>query len=381
LKLLLTSPDALIDKSTGKFFDGIEDMLNYFISMENGNTVITLSFVKSHLKNIPREFNPRQSYSRGSHKLIDEVKREFKVIDSEIIVLGAKIQDVAQAANSQLLLLSAKYAQRNNPSDRLYKNDYGLPIIDANALKVFFQRFSTVVNPWYYSLQVSKNTKVFALVNAQQFTQSADMGKLIEKFIQCLKKGRREYVEPFNNYFIVSIYKLFQEVKNIDFWGVYPTSSGIANSDLEYFMNKVRQSFNVDPQEPIFIRHKKSPKRQYLSGYERLMDGCNSQFESMHLNPFYKGKLNGKSVCIIDDFMTWGVSCETVRHLLERQGVAKIIFIAMGKFKMNYLKYSYEINGDLFSGFKFKQIGRENLFGSFNDESSKEFIDAIKGLV
>jgi hypothetical protein len=264
----------------------------------------------------------------------------------------------------------------------LYIKDYGIGISNTKALTVFFERFLKINNPWYMKLEVTKITTIYALTNAQQYTQGPAVGSLVGKFIQLLKKGESKYIGPFTNYFIASIYRITQEVNSIDIFDTYPTSTGAPNEDLEYFLTKLRQSFNVRPHEPLLIRHQPSPKRQNMKPDERVRTGCDTQFDSIHLNRFYEGKLKGASVCIVDDFTTWGVSCETVRNLLEREGVRKLLFIAMGKFRLYYNRYDYELEGNVYkSGYKYKRIRRIGLDCDVNPNSSKEFLDSIEGLV
>ncbi|RZK22067.1 MAG: hypothetical protein EOO43_10080, partial [Flavobacterium sp.] len=172
---------------------------------------MTVSFRKSSLKNIPEKFTPTVSDQRGSPKLIEEIREQSEIDYSDIYVLGAKHFDIAQAAHSKLLLLSALYAKENNPSDRLYKNGYGIPISSAESLRLFFERFSTVNNPWFFKLDVSKTTTLYALTNAEEYTQEKAIREIVTKFQLCLKRGKSEYSEPFINFFLVSVYKLYQE--------------------------------------------------------------------------------------------------------------------------------------------------------------------------
>ncbi|RZK06762.1 MAG: hypothetical protein EOO43_21745 [Flavobacterium sp.] len=119
-----------------------------------------------------------------------------------------------------------------------------------------------------------------------------------------------------------------------------------------------------------------------MSSTQRIIDGCDSQFDSIHVNPYYRERLDGASVCIIDDFTNLGASCETTRNLLYRLGVKRIIFMAMGKFRKSYLRYKYRMDGDFFQpGYKFEQLERIRLYGDINDASGKQFLESIKGLV
>jgi hypothetical protein len=285
-----------------------------------------------------------------------------------------------------LLLLSARYAIDNNPDEKLYNNNYGIPISSSTALSLFFERFNNVTSPWYYKLDVSPITTFYALTDANTMGKSSDEKDINNKFKMLLKDGLSAYRGPFTNYFLVSIYTIFKVISQADFWGTYPTSSGGSSPDLEHFLIKARQSFGKRTSPEILIRHTSTFKRhEKFAGKinERKADGCNSQFQTMRVNPHFRkdNKPRGKTVCIIDDFNTYGSSCETARYLLESLGVAKLVFITMGKFGKIYCKYDYTIAGDVFGSYTFQQKGYSELTGAINTRSNIGFLESIKGLV
>ena len=232
--MLLTSPDALIDNKTGELFDGIEEALNYFINLNEDNVVITTSLHKEKLAKIPEGFNPIhiRNELRGSPKLINYINEKMGYNHPDIIILGANRKDLVQAANSKLLLLSARFSSVNNPTDLLFSKNYGIQISDTETLKLFFERFLTKNDPWYFKLDVTTITTIFALTNANTFHQGPDLVELNKKFQACLKEGHSEYISPFMNFFLVSLYKIFQFVNKVDIWTIYPTSTGASHEDL-----------------------------------------------------------------------------------------------------------------------------------------------------
>lgn len=385
MKLLLTSPDAIFD-SEGNFFDGIYDALIHWTKLEADNNVAVVSMRKERLATVPDEFlclHIKGEY-RGSTQLIEIIKEELKIETTDIIVLGAKLKDVQTAANSKLILLNALYAQENNPDDVIYEREYGIPISDASALKKFFNVFISINLPWYYKLEVDANTAIYSLTNANTMGNvSQDKARLNQEFRDCLKDGDDTYRTQFMIYFLISTYQIFKEFQDIKYWGIYPSSGTGPNPDLDFFLTKARQSYKSIQKEPLLIRTKKANKRHESSPGTRITDGCDSQFASMIVNPYYLkgGKLKGANVCIIDDFTTYGSSCETARILLQNAGVNKVLFITMGKFGKAYNRYEYKIIGDVFTGYTFKQIGRTPMVGTFNTHNSdRAFLESLTGI-
>jgi hypothetical protein len=377
VKLLLTTPDALIDKN-GDFFPGILKILTDFNADKNQGIVVVSGSGKG-LKHIPKEFHPLKIRRdlRGSPKLVDWLKKELKVETSDIIVLGCKNEDVYQAANSKLLLLRADYAEENNPGAIIYKNQYGIPIAGAKNLQNFFETFKQFGGSWYYTLKVSPKTTIYGLTNANTINRTTKEVELNESFKACLKDGDKSLRIPFLIYFLVSTYAIVKEFETVDYWGIYPSSGVGGNQDLEYFKDKARESYKGVSKEPLLIRTTKVGKRHEMGRSDRISDGCNKQLDTIRLNPFYENKLEGKTVCIIDDFSTYGTSCETARALLEKAGVAKLIFITLGKFGKEFYQYSYIINGDPFGKFTYKKAKPLTLNGKFNTAANLDFIKSL----
>ena len=68
---LLTSPDALVDRSTGNLYSELQSALDYFLSKDEQSAVVVVSKDASKLENIPDRFNPLElPYKlRGSAKV------------------------------------------------------------------------------------------------------------------------------------------------------------------------------------------------------------------------------------------------------------------------------------------------------------------------
>lgn len=383
MKLLITSPDALMDHEKNEPFNDVFTALDYFLENNNENTVVVVSVDKKKLSDIDKKYNPIEIRSnlRGSAELVNILIKKLNCNYSDVIILGCKDHDVYTASNSKTLLLRADFAKPNNPVSIIYQKEYGVEINTPQSLMAFFKHYFLIKTPWFYKLEVDSITTLYALTEANTYDKKIDYVKLCTDFRNCLKSGENQYLYPFTVYFLISTYMIFREMAGIKFWAIYPTSTGEVNADLEFFLKKARESYGGRPKAPIFLRHTISQKRHYKKSDERIKDGCKSQFATIRLNPKFQGKLKGESVCVIDDFTTYGSSCETIRHLLKEAGVSKIIFIALGKFGHNYYKYNYKINGDVFNEYTAEEVKPYELIaGDKNPASNMDFLLSINSL-
>ena len=62
--------------------------------------------------------------------------------------------------------------------------------------------------------------------------------------------------------------------------------------------------------------------------------------------------------------------------------MSKIVFIALGKFGSEYVKYHYKLKGDVYEAgaYTYSTPKLEQLTGEFNPSANKEFISSFKGL-
>jgi len=381
MKILITNPDTIIDPKTKQYYPGIEQQLNAFNEKE-GQRVVVISVKKFRLDPIPESYYKLtvSIQQRMGTSLIDALKRSLGCEISDLFVLGCKRADVAIAANSKVLLLRADYAKEANSDESIYTKEYGISIKNAVNLGVFFDKFMSIKVPWYYKAEISKQTTIYALTNANTFYRDADISQLSAVFKDLLKNGNNTYQEEFTIYFLVSTYAIVKEFEDVDIWGIYPSSGIENNPHLEYFKEKARQAYNCRKAYPLFIRHTPTVKRHNLGSIDRIKNGSDEELGTIRINPEW-GNVKGKTVCVIDDFTNIGSSCETSRTLLEAAGAKKIIFITMGKFGKDYINYQYSLSGDPFGWFKFERGTEKHVRGVFNTFSDEAFIKSLGGII
>ncbi len=387
MKLLITSIDAIIDNKTGVYFPGIKKALKDFERANEDNSVVIISISEKRLDAIPNDFQklPIRGDLRKSNELINIIVKHTKLDFNDIFILGAKDDDFILAANAKVILLTADYAKENNPNERIYTEKYGVAIYTPERLTSFFDHYLQLDKPWFYSLQIDDQTTLYGLTDAMTNKQdNRNVRDICESLKSFLKHGNETNKNPFLIYALMSIYRIFKEMSDINYWGYYPSAAVGENAELKNLKEILRKSFKSSRTDhDILIRNTTSPQRKLMSEAARVQNGCDSQFQTIHINPWFKGKIEGKNVCIIDDFTNHGSSCETVRHLLKMAGVNKIIFISLGKFRYDYKMYDYTLKGDVFKsqGYTFSHTGYETLSGTVNNSSSRELLNALNDLI
>jgi hypothetical protein len=193
---------------------------------------------------------------------------------------------------------------------------------------------------------------VHALANLSQFYEPADQQRFAEQLKVVVKQGSPK-LTPLLTTTLKSLLTDGLEKKKDLMWGVYPSSRS-RNADSEVlsdFTHRLRTPGSrvhfAKRNAPLFIRHKETnPRHKQVSGDGRL--NPNTQIETIHVNPEYRHKVCGRTVMVIDDCTTYGISFAVAAALLRRAGAAAVDGVAIGKFgnQLSYLEI--EIKSDPF---------------------------------
>lgn len=57
-----------------------------------------------------------------------------------------------------------------------------------------------------------------------------------------------------------------------------------------------------------------------------------NQIDTICLNQKYQSRIQNKTVVVVDDFTSWGFSCECARNLLFQAGASEVISVNIGKY-------------------------------------------------
>jgi hypothetical protein len=379
MKALITSPEALLHPGTNTLNQELVDCLHDLVKKESLEGIIILSSNRGQLRLMPQEkpFFPFPT-ARGTKMRKNFIQKFIEanpgVLTShhDFIVLGANDGDAVMCFNNNTILLSARWLTPTTKNTKIFK--YGIPIESSQELCEFLNRYLSISEHYFYELEgIDDTTSLYALV------QSNTMGRMPEKLRRVktamigMLKGNREQQQELAHYLLLSMYNKLDVLTEIDYWAIYPSSSaGEYNEFVSLLKEDLRLLYNKPAHPEVFERHTDSTKRHHLSSGARVSQACSTQFATIRLNPYYKEKLEGKTVCVLDDFTTTGSSCETARHLLNQVGVEKVVFITIGKFGRDYTRHEYTLDGDVFGDYTAQLQGSTTLSGNINTSATEE---------
>ncbi|WP_107923530.1 phosphoribosyltransferase [Lysinibacillus parviboronicapiens] len=362
-----------------KMYDGIEDMINTL--HDEGHEFVFISHENLALKKAKEIFKNTFNF-----KIICTYRGEFKawIDESNVqntILVGSSDEDLILAANKKLLIINPGWSVKQDEKPVRYGITLSSPKKLTEAVRLIDNQYS-----WYYKLQVDESTTVLALTsaNTKSYSVTSEEREILEGFSDLLKQGDRRYFNSLYFHMISGIMK-DPELRSVDIWGVFPTSSGNTNEEVEELKERCRYLTGKRNNKPVFIRHTAVGKSHHTTFEKRLEVGCTKHFNSIVLNPDYAKKVKGKTICIIDDFLTNGISFETARNLLLEAGAKKVILLALGRFKRGthgvYQKEEYKINGKVFTPeYDFELISREDCIGEY-DEGARDEVRNIYNII
>lgn len=277
-----------------------------------------------------------------------------------VIICGTVNEDMYIAAHTKSFLIAALWA---TPEVTLQK--YGIPALTPSKMRALIEIVANQT-AWYYSCTfnsfpvpnpgpVPVPTKVVSLclVNTKTAGVSVDEQVMAEAFQKILKDGDNNPVikEALFCHLMAAIAHDddFREVQD---WAVAPSSSGSLNPVMDELKERVRCMMYGRKPEPIFIRHTPTGKSRHDPSAWRYRDDYGQKhFKSIRVNDHYRGKLKGRVVCVLDDYLRHGNTFEALRNLLVACEVKKIIFVSIGKFKpiaeRSYVQKDFCIDGDV----------------------------------
>lgn len=358
-----------------KMYEGVKEL---FINLnKDGHKIIVISHHNETLKFMTEifeeifDFKVACTYRRTIREYVNEDNA------SKVVLVGSSDDDLILAANKRILIINPGWSvkQEGKPAR------YGITLKRPEQL---FEAIRLIDNQsrWYYKLEVDQDTTVLALTsaNTKNWDVEATEKEVLEGFEQLLKSGDRKYFNTLYFHLISGVMK-DPELRKVDRWGIFPSSSGDLNEELEELKERCRYLTGKKMHEPLFLRHTAVTKSRNTAHETRLKQGCVKHFDSIILNPYYSKRVKGQVVCVIDDYTTNGISFETARNLLFKAGASKVILVALGRYKKGkdgiHQHEVYDLSGDITKpGYKYSLNSKKNLIGKY-DHSARDEVRRI----
>lgn len=352
--------------------------------LANPNTLRQLS------TQIPEEYKNRiKLFPRGNRELVARIK-ELRKKDVIIAVLGFVEEDARFSFHCKIPLFNSQKMIMNGLKVHSKVNAYGLPISDYQNIIDCYKAFD-INKDSYFKFDDNDRFSVVSINNANTMGMNRDkeeirIKKIFETNLKAESSSREQKILLFLLFQLINKVVSDEAFDSVEFWGTFPSSTSEKfDTSASFLKESVRVIVGGKPNRSngipteIFIRNSTMPKKHYSQ--TRLDDKCSKDFDTLILNPSLKGRIRGKVVCIIDDYITNGYSAEAAKHILFEAGASKVIFLSMGKFGTKYFKTNYQIKGDItkpeysYNYLEEYELGRYDSRVSYNNDNDKGILD------
>lgn len=317
-----------------------------------------------------------QCKGRQNGEVIARNAAKFKLNDHDVIVLAVKDEDVQMGKNGGAVLVAAGWSNAHQVMN------LGIRVDDYKQLREVIQLTASWRGEWWYKTD-AVGYQVLALADLSEYGKDITQQAFGKKLTATVKGGGSRL----NALLAVTARSLLiAGLKDMDglMWGVYPSSSS-SNTDEEVlsdFTHRLRTTVSrvhySKRGEPLFVRHAPSSKRSKGGGGDRT--DPTEQIKTIHINPFYQGKIKGKNVVVVDDCTTYGVSFGVAAAFLVAAGAASVTGIALGKFGNQLRRYQITINVSPYqpvSDGGFKIVSQDWMQGTENRATQQNLLALI----
>lgn len=318
---------------------------------------------------ISRKYNYKESGSNlyFINRKNECVKDFISCHPGKNIIIGTEEQDLFTASNNKWLLIYPEWV--NQLSNNKAKT-YG---VHVSTLDQLIQLIEIFINQsgFFYKLDVDNQSTVYALTRANNYNVPIEEDTLVSNFRKTLKDDYPKYLDAIKMTILSGISDT-ELLMNSNIWTIMPSSGTKLNKTMQKIKEQCRflTSKRFDTiQNPLLIRHSQTMKSHYTNKQNRLSIGAAKHLNSIYLNPYYKDKIYGKTVTVLDDYITNGISFESIRNLLINAGASHVNFVAIGRFTSSdndykgiYQLENYEITGDIYTpNYSFNLIYRKDI--------------------
>ena len=357
MPILLTSPDALL-------INGTNPDAKLVAALKKIGEAHPVALISNHAE--PAWFQPSfagsnvqflRELGRQSGNIVSHNATQLKMHSFDVVVLATKPVDVQMGKNGGAVIVAAGWS-----TDVVVKA-LGISVANAAQLVETFGLVAHWNGQWWFAAD-GANYRVRALADLSTINKDQPQTVFAEQVKNTVKGGGARLAALAA---VTSRSLLMDEMdQSGQVWGIFP-SSGSHNDDtdvLSDFSHRLRTTVTrvryAERGTPLFIRHAPSSKRSAGGSADRT--DPTEQITTLHVNPFYAGsRLRGKSVIVIDDCATYGVSFGVAAALLRKAGASSVTGIALGKFGNQLRHYDIDILSDPFKpisakGFKVNSI-------------------------
>jgi phosphoribosylpyrophosphate synthetase len=277
--------------------------------------------------------------NKGSPKWIKEAASKLGTNTHQLLYIGDSKQDLLTALNIPTFYAHAKWNGVELPA----KMTAFIAETPSQTWR-FITHYLLIPPRWVHTLDDSDNelylrSLVGASFNLPASSPATFNAKDIFTYGRDIRVGANSAKQILMNHALTSLY-LEGLIEMGTKFVVYPSSKkGSVNPVSRDYIQPVSKVFHGYFLEDLLVRAKDAPDTSLERANGRIAP-FSYQTDTVHLNPVYAGKIDGKSIIVFDDFTTTGQSLEWARNLLKSGGAGRVVLVTAGKFKHTHTLYS-----------------------------------------
>lgn len=300
----------------------------------------------------------KQSIGRQNGDIVKSTAQTLGQNPRDVLVLTGSQIDLRMAKSGGAVLIAAQWSH-----DAIVRA-LGIRVTNSEELKTILHLTKNWSARWYYEGQ-EDFYHVAALADLSTYGKDHATVHFARQLTATVKDGGARL----NSLLAITARSLL--TSEIDLsgriaWGIFPSSNSNNNDTdvLSDFCHRLRTTVSrvrfAERGEPLLIRHKPSPKRSAGGSGDRT--DPRDQLISLHINPYYRGKLSGRHVILLDDCTTYGVSFGVAASLLRSAGATSMTGIALGKFGSQLRFYDIAVDGSPYVPIEHYQVSESRYF-------------------
>jgi hypothetical protein len=280
--------------------------------------------------------------NRGSPDWVDAAALSLAVARNELVYVGCTALDWRTAINSGVFYLHARWARPLPPRTT------SLAVASPSEVREILETF--LLHPPRWSARLDgRGWKLRSMLPASAVlpsTSPAPQFRLQDVFTydKTIRIGDNDARDVLMLFVVASAYLEGLLPPNL-YLCVYPGSArGTVSEQLRGYLGHAAKLFHGYYRDDLLIRAFDAPDTS-LARWHASQTGkpanvsIATQATTVHIGPGYRGKLNGKTVAVFDDFTTQGMSLEWARLLLAAGGVRQAVLLTVGKYGTSHTRY------------------------------------------
>ncbi|MFF6979266.1 hypothetical protein ACFZAV_16320 [Streptomyces sp. NPDC008343] len=283
---------------------------------------------------------------RGSGVWLQEVAQRLKLRMNQLLLVGTSKWDWLTGINAGVAYIHANWASQVRDA----KGMDTLSAVDPEGVAEFLEHFFLPEPCWTFADDSTDRAfRIRSLLPPNvRFPHAANrIFELQDVFTRgrTITIGKQDARDILMLRLLSSAY-LDGTLPGRSLFCVYPSSNvGKVSAQLAGFLEKAKvmvgSYYKEDLLERVIAAPDTSMERVKRNrGEARTADiSIAAQTGTVRINPKHRGKLDGKTVVVFDDFTTEGTSIEWARTLLLSAGAAEVIALTVGKYGSRHTRY------------------------------------------